>query len=68
MAGRQLKIKVGVLSRTKKEFAMYVKEHQAEQAKTDKMKAEGADAAQIKQQVGGATTDLILRAEGALAP
>ena len=52
MAARQLKIKVGTLTRTKKELVMYEKEYEKEQEKVKKMMADGADAADLKQQVG----------------
>ena len=47
---RALKIKTGVLTRVKKELAMYEKEVVTEGAKLEKMKAEGADAHDVKQQ------------------
>mmetsp|Transcript_17638 Transcript_17638/g.38481 ORF Transcript_17638/g.38481 Transcript_17638/m.38481 type:complete len:111 (-) Transcript_17638:439-771(-) len=52
MAARQLKIKVGTLTRTKKEMVMYEKEYEKEQEKVKKMMADGADAADLKQQEG----------------
>ena len=51
MAARQLKIKVGTLTRTKKELVMYEKEHEREHEKVKKMMADGADSADLKQQV-----------------
>ena len=47
---RALKIKTGVLTRVKKELAMYRKEVETEGAKLEKMKAEGMDPHDIKQQ------------------
>jgi tubulin-specific chaperone A len=47
---RALKIKTGVLTRVKKELAMYHKEVETEGAKLEKMKAEGMDPHDIKQQ------------------
>lgn len=47
---RTLKIKIGVLTRVKKELAMYRTEVTAEGAKLEKMKAEGMDPHDIKQQ------------------
>ena len=47
---RTLKIKIGVLTRVKKELAMYRTEVTAEGAKLEKMKAEGMDPYDIKQQ------------------
>lgn len=47
---RALKIKTGVLTRVKKELAMYHKEVETEGAKLEKMKSEGMDPHDIKQQ------------------
>ena len=51
MATKQLKIKTGTLTRSKKELVMYEKEHEREQEKVKKMMADGADAADLKQAV-----------------
>eukprot|EP00238_Polyblepharides_amylifera_P002694 CAMPEP_0196580612 /NCGR_PEP_ID=MMETSP1081-20130531/29614_1 /TAXON_ID=36882 /ORGANISM="Pyramimonas amylifera, Strain CCMP720" /LENGTH=110 /DNA_ID=CAMNT_0041900525 /DNA_START=65 /DNA_END=397 /DNA_ORIENTATION=- len=50
MSARQLKIKTGILTRTKKELIMYEKELEKEKVKTEKLRAEGAEAATVKQQ------------------
>jgi tubulin-specific chaperone A len=47
---RALKIKTGVLTRVKKELAMYRKEVVTEGAKLEKMRSEGKDPHDIKQQ------------------
>eukprot|EP00898_Chlorokybus_atmophyticus_P001470 jgi/Chlat1/2323/Chrsp17S02609 len=49
-AVRAVKIKAGSLARVAKELASYEKEHVAEQAKTEKLKAQGAEPHDIKQQ------------------
>ena len=57
---RSLKIKTGVVARTKKELAMYQKEVAAESAKLEKMKAEGVkDAHDIKHQVDAHVTSTL---------
>ena len=48
---RALKIKTGVMTRVKKELAMYQKEVAAESEKLKTMQSEGRDAHDIKQQV-----------------
>ena len=52
---RALKIKTGVLTRVKKELAMYTKEVTTETEKLKKMQSEGRDAHDIKQQVRSAS-------------
>lgn len=47
---RALKIKTGIMTRVKKELAMYRQEVETEGAKLEKMKAEGRDPFDIKQQ------------------
>lgn len=47
---RQLKIKMGTVKRTMKEFHMYVKEEQDQRAKIEKMKADKVDERDMKQQ------------------
>mmetsp|Transcript_29999 Transcript_29999/g.97674 ORF Transcript_29999/g.97674 Transcript_29999/m.97674 type:complete len:123 (-) Transcript_29999:606-974(-) len=49
-ARRQLKIKTGSLTRLKKELAAYQKEVLAERSKLEKMQADAADAADVRQQ------------------
>jgi len=46
---RQLKIKTGSVKRLTKELAMYEKEHAKEKERVGKMKADNADASDIKQ-------------------
>lgn len=48
---KSLKVKTGTCRRIFKEVEMYTDEVVSEQAKTDKMKASGADKYDIKQQV-----------------
>ncbi|RLN93855.1 hypothetical protein BBJ28_00002400 [Nothophytophthora sp. Chile5] len=50
MAERQFKIKVGTLRRVKKDLEYYAKEHTAQQAKIDKMRADGKDEHDIRKQ------------------
>lgn len=47
---RQLKIKTGIVTRLKKELAMYEKELAQQKAKVEKMKAEDPTQHSIKQQ------------------
>mmetsp|Transcript_68344 Transcript_68344/g.222255 ORF Transcript_68344/g.222255 Transcript_68344/m.222255 type:complete len:85 (+) Transcript_68344:89-343(+) len=48
---KELKIKVGSVKRTKSEFEAYVKEEVAQRSKIDKMKADGAEEADVKKQM-----------------
>lgn len=57
---RALKIKTGVLTRVKKELAMYQKEVKSESEKLEAMRAEGRDAHDIKQQVRRACVTVLL--------
>ncbi|KAH7470792.1 hypothetical protein PRIC1_003383 [Phytophthora ramorum] len=50
MTERQFKIKVGTLRRVKKDLEYYAKEHQTQQAKIDKMRADGKDDYDIRKQ------------------
>lgn len=50
---KALKVKTGSVKRTHKELVMYEKDREKQQAKVEKLKAENADAANIKQAVGG---------------
>ena len=54
---KQLKIKTSSVKRLHKELAYYLKEKDKEQATVDKMKADGADASDIKQAVIGQPLD-----------
>ena len=63
-ARRQLKIKVGSVTRLRKEIVMYEKELEAQRAKVAKMREDGAEAASIKQQARAA---LRLRSRAAQA-
>lgn len=49
---RQLKIKTGSLKRVHKELSYYEKDREKEQAKLEKLKADGAPEHDIKQAVG----------------
>ena len=51
MAEKQLKIKTGILKRNKKDLAYYRKEYDAQKGKIEKMREEGKDESDIKQQV-----------------
>ena len=48
---KQLRIRSGVVKRLRKELAAYSSECEREQEKVEKMRADGADAHDIKQQV-----------------
>lgn len=48
---KQLRIKCGTVKRTMKEYQSYRKEEVDQKAKIDKMKAEGADEHDVKQQL-----------------
>lgn len=48
---KNLKIKTGTLRRVFKELKSYEKELESEVARTEKMKADGADSHDLKQQV-----------------
>ncbi|CEG38355.1 tubulin-specific chaperone a [Plasmopara halstedii] len=50
MAERQFKIKVGTLRRVKKDLEYYVNDHATQQAKIEKMRAEGKDTHDIRKQ------------------
>ncbi|KAJ0396613.1 hypothetical protein P43SY_008907 [Pythium insidiosum] len=50
MAERQFKIKVGTLRRVKKDLEYYAKEHAAQTAKIEAMRADGKDEYDIKKQ------------------
>lgn len=49
---KQLKVKTGVVKRLHKELGYYAEERDNDQARVDKMKAEGKDSHDIKQAVG----------------
>jgi tubulin-specific chaperone A len=48
---KALKVKTGSVKRTHKELTMYEKDREKQQAKVDKLKADNADSANIKQAV-----------------
>ncbi|DAZ98546.1 TPA: hypothetical protein N0F65_007045 [Lagenidium giganteum] len=50
MADKQFKIKVGTLRRVKKDLEYYARELTTQKAKIDKMRADGKDEYDIKQQ------------------
>lgn len=58
---KNIKIKTGTLKRVFKEVKSYEKELQMEIARTEKMKAEGADSHDLKQQVSMLLRSFFLR-------